>query len=313
GDLVLLEREGLWGNAWVGKSDLLVVEADESDGSLVRYSPAIGVALNLQRDHHEMDDVAQMFATLACQTRERFVCGEDQRLIALARDPMVFGTGDRAEVRGERIDLAAGGSSFEVEGVRFTLPVPGRHNVENALAAIAVCRTLDVPLAATPVPLAAFCGVGRRFQSLGRARGVEVVDDFAHNPAKIAAAIETAHRRARRVLAVYQPHGYGPTRFLRADFVDTFARSLAPADRLWMLEIFYAGGTAQRDFSSADVVAEIAARGRAAEFAPSREWLTSRIAGEAREGDLVLVMGARDPSLTELAKQVLRALRGCGD
>jgi UDP-N-acetylmuramate-alanine ligase len=113
-----------------------------------------------------------------------------------------------------------------------------------------------------------------------------------------------------RVLAVYQPHGYGPTRFLRRDFVETFATALRPVDRLWMLEVFYAGGTATRVFSAADIVAEIAARGAPAEFAPSREWLVERVAAEARAGDLVLVMGARDPSLTMLARKVLARLGG---
>src|SRR5262249_29784002 len=122
---------------------------------------------------------------------------------------------------------------------------------------------------------------------------------------KIAAAIRTAKLRAQRVLAVYQPHGYGPTRFLRRDLVATFSRELGPDDRLFMLEVFFAGGTARRDFSSADIVAEIAAFGTNAEFAPSREWLVDRIAQEARAGDLVLVMGARDPSLSELARIVM--------
>jgi UDP-N-acetylmuramate--alanine ligase len=107
------------------------------------------------------------------------------------------------------------------------------------------------------------------------------------------------------VLAIYQPHGYGPTRFLRRDFVTTFSRELGPEDHLFMLEVFYAGGTATRDFSAADIVAEIAASGVAAEFAPSREWLAARIAEEALPGDLVLVMGARDPSLSELARAIL--------
>src|SRR5204863_2592968 len=103
-------------------------------------------------------------------------------------------------------------------------------------------------------------------------------------------AIDSARRRARRVLAIYQPHGFGPTRFLRSALVEAFVTALAPDDRLWMLEIFYAGGTAQRDFSAADLVTEISARGRAAEFCASREHLIARVASAAREGDLVLVM-----------------------
>jgi UDP-N-acetylmuramate--alanine ligase len=310
GELLMLQRERLWGNAWHGASDLLVVEADESDGSLIHYLPAIGVVLNLQRDHKEMDEVAAMFGTLRTRTREAFVVGEGENLAPLAEGATVFGFGSRARVRGTDVELGPRTSRFRVDDVRFTLPIPGRHNVENALAAIAACRHVDVPLGTMVAPLAGFEGVGRRFQPLGVARGVEVVDDFAHNPAKLAASIATARARAGtgRVLAVYQPHGYGPTRFLRNDFVATFAEALRPEDALWMLEIYYAGGTATRDFSSADIVAEIVARGTAAEFAPTREWLVDRLAREAREGDLVLVMGARDPSLTDLARGILGAI-----
>jgi UDP-N-acetylmuramate--alanine ligase len=314
GDLVALQREGLWGNAFHGGSDLLVVEADESDGSLVRYRPAIGVVLNLQRDHKEMAEVAAMFATLRAHTREAFVVGEGEPLAALAEDATVFGFGAHATVRGEAVQLGPAASTFEARGVPFLLPVPGRHNVENALAAIATCDCLSVPLVEMATALAHFMGVGRRFQSLGSVGGVEVVDDFAHNPAKLVAAITTAQARVGavtppgRVLAIYQPHGYGPTRFLRRDFVETFASVLRSDDRLWMLEVYYAGGTASRDFSAADIVAEIAARGTVAEFAATRAVLVERVRCEARPGDLVLVMGARDPSLTDLARQILDAL-----
>ena len=308
GDLRLLQSQGLPGNAYAGASDLLVIEADESDGSLVRYAPAFGVILNLQRDHKEMNEVEAMFSTLRARVREVLVVGEDSNLDALAGASLRFGFSERAHVRGQDIELLPDDSRFRVEETIFTLPVPGAHNVANALAAIAACRTLGVTLAEMVAPLAAFQGVARRFQSLGVARGVEVVDDFAHNAAKVAASLKTARLRATRILAVFQPHGYGPTRFLRHDFVETFARELSTDDLLWMLEIHYAGGTATRDLSSADIVAEIAARGVAAEFAPSRDWLVERIAREARPGDLVLVMGARDPSLTTFAESILAAI-----
>ncbi len=308
GELVCLEEEGLWGNAWSGGSDLLVVEADESDGSLVRYRPALGVALNLTRDHKTEAEVLTMFEQFRNRTRDRFVCGEADALASLHPGSLLFGFGERAEVRATDVVLEAGGSAFTVNGTRVTLPVPGRHNVENALAALAVGLALGVPLAEFAAPLSRFRGVGRRFQSLGTARGVEVIDDFAHNPAKIAAAIDTAHRRARRVLAVFQPHGYGPTRFLREDLVETFCNTLGPEDRVWLLEIFYAGGTAVRDFSAADLVSDMADAGTAAEFATSREALIERITAEATPGDLVLVMGARDPSLTEFARTLLDRL-----
>ncbi|MBM3543033.1 MAG: hypothetical protein FJX44_00780 [Alphaproteobacteria bacterium] len=308
GDLPLLQTQGLPGNAYAGASDLLVVEADESDGSLVRYAPSIGVILNLQRDHKEMAEVAAMFSVLRARAREALVVGDAENLDSFAGGALRFGFSARADIRGEAVTLGASSSRFRVSGTAFELPVPGEHNVTNALAAIAACQIIGVPLADMAGPLAHFSGIGRRFQTIGRAGGIEVVDDFAHNAEKIAAAIRTAHLRAKRVLAVYQPHGYGPTRFLRPDFVATFSRELKPEDRLWMLEVFYAGGTAIRDFSAADIVAEIAAHGTAAEFAPSRDWLVERIAEVARPGDLVLVMGARDPSLTELAGKIVAAL-----
>ena len=308
GDLVLLQREGLWGNAWAGTSDLLVIEADESDGSLVRYQPAIGVVLNLSRDHKTESEVAAMFATLKSRTRERFVCYEEAALGELREGALVFGSGPRAQVRGSVSELRGDSSTFVIGGVTFTLPVPGAHNVDNALAAIATCQAVGVPLADMVAPLAAYQGVARRFQSLGLAHGVEVIDDFAHNPAKIRAALHTARLRGKRVLAIYQPHGYGPTRFLREDFVHTFATELRAQDRVWLLEIFYAGGTAVRDLSSADLVRDIVARGADAEFAPSREWLQARIAEVAEPGDLVLVMGARDPSLSTFAKGLVASL-----
>ncbi|TMQ69079.1 MAG: UDP-N-acetylmuramate--alanine ligase, partial [Candidatus Eisenbacteria bacterium] len=309
GELRELTRQGLIGNAFNDPgSELLVIEADESDGSLVHYEPAVGVVLNLQKDHKETSEVAALFERFRDHARESFVTGEDENLAVLARGAAeIFGFGPRATVRGEDLELGPGESRFTVAGERFRLPVPGRHNVANALAAIATARTLGVELSAMVAPLASFEGVARRFQSVGRTRGIEVVDDFAHNPAKLRAAIATARARARRVLAVYQPHGFGPTRFLRPDLVEAFAEALGPEDRLWLLEIFYAGGTARRDFSAAEIVAELRARDVKAEFT-TREALPLKLAAVAQSGDLVLLMGARDPSLTGLARNVLESL-----
>ncbi|WLT32962.1 L,D-transpeptidase family protein [Geothrix sp. PMB-07] len=316
GDLVALQRQGLWGNAWAGASDLLVIEADESDGSVVRYHAAVGVLLNLQRDHKEMEAVAEMFRTFRVQVRETAVVGEAENLRAFAGGSLVFGFGEGAQLRTEGLSLGAESSAFRVRNTDFRLPVPGRHNVENALAAIGACMALGVPLEAMVEPLSAFQGVARRFQVLGTRAGVTVVDDFGHNPAKVAASIRAAHLRLAaaggRLLAVFQPHGFGPLKFLRADFVESFSAELRAQDRLWFLDVFYAGGTAAKDISSGDVIGDLVARGVQAEHAPSRKWLVERLAAEAREGDLILIMGARDPSLTDLAKGILAALPGGG-
>jgi len=144
---------------------------------------------------------------------------------------------------------------------------------------------------------------------VGAAAGVQVIDDFAHNPDKIAASLAAARDRlgnsGGRVLAVFQPHGFGPTRFLRDALVETFAASLGPEDVLWLPEIYFAGGSVTRDISAGDLVDGIRGLGADARFLPARDDLPPAIAAEARPGDLVLVMGARDPSLTEFSRKIL--------
>lgn len=275
---------------------------------MVRYRPEVGVVLNLQKDHKDEAVVAGMFREFARNVHGALVLGEAGNLSDFRAGATVFGFGPGVQVRAEQVEHGPEMSRFTVEGVAFELNLPGRHNVENALAALAACRALGVPLGDMVAPLRDFKGVGRRFQVLGEARGVTVVDDFGHNPAKIAASLRTAHLRGGRILAVFQPHGFGPLRFLRADLVATFAVELHAGDRLWMLEAFYAGGTTIRDVSSADLVADLQAKGCAAAFAESREALVEALIGEARDGDLVLIMGARDPSLTELANTILARL-----
>ncbi len=308
GALVELEERGVPGNAWADpRGDLLVVEADESDGSLVRYAPWCGVVLNLQRDHKETAEVAAMFRTFRDRTAGPLICGEDANLDELRPDAR-FGFGPRADVRAEAVELRPDGSRFRVGGTPFELPTPGRHDVLNALAATAAATAAGASLPEVAAALQDFRGVARRFRVLGAARGVTVVDDFAHNPDKLRAALSAGRLRGGRILAVFQPHGFGPTRFLRDDLVAAFADALAPADVLWLPEIFFAGGTVTRDISSADLARGVSAAGRDARFVADRADLPALIAAEARAGDLVLVMGARDPSLTGLARDVLAAV-----
>jgi UDP-N-acetylmuramate--alanine ligase len=315
GALVELQRDGHLGNAWggdraaaPGARPWLVIEADESDGSLVRYHAWCGVILNLGRDHKEMAEVAAMFASFKANISGPLILGEDPNLDPLRDDAVTFGLGPRADLRAEHLDAGPRGSRFTVGGVPFTVPTPGRHDALNALAALAAGRAAGLPLADMAPPLATFGGVARRFQSLGTAGDVEVIDDFAHNPDKLRAALATARARSSRgrVLAIFQPHGYGPTRFLWNDLVAAFADELRPDDVLWLPEIFYAGGSAVRDISSAGLAEEIVRRGRDARFVADRTALATAVAAAARPGDLVLVMGARDPSLTDLGRQILR-------
>jgi UDP-N-acetylmuramate--alanine ligase len=314
GALADLRARGGLGNAAGprGEEKLLVIEADESDGSLVRYRPWCGVVLNLGLDHKSPAEVRAMFDTFADRTTGPLVVGAEENLADYAPAAVRFGIGPDPRPGVWAADVAAtpGGSTFTVDGVPFTVPTPGRHDVLNALAALAACRETGLGLADMAGPLAGFGGVARRFNVIGTAGGVTVIDDFAHNPDKIAAALETARDRAGdgRVLAVFQPHGYGPTRFLREALVATFAAALRDRDVLWLPEIYYAGGTVTRDVSSGDLVAAVRAGDRDARFVPERGDLTAAVAAEARPGDVVLVMGARDPSLTDFCRGILARL-----
>jgi UDP-N-acetylmuramate-alanine ligase len=312
GELLRLKEAGYLGNAWAGTSDWLVIEADESDGSLIHYEPWAGILLNLQRDHKEPAELARIFEVFRARTRGPFVVGEDSNLDPFRAGAVTFALSRRNGIWADSIELGRETSRFVVHesgdpscSASFELPLAGMHNVSNALGAIAMAVACGLALPEMIEPLRGFRGVARRFQVVGTARGIEVIDDFAHNAAKIAASLAAARPRGARILAVYQPHGFGPTRFLRHDLVEAFASNLRPSDRLYMPEIFYAGGTATKDISSRDLILEVNARGIPARFSALRKDLVEIIAAEARAGDVVLVMGARDPSLTTFCRQLL--------
>ncbi len=314
GALASLVAAGHPGNAWgpAPQADglpWLVIEADESDGSLVRYHPWCGLVLNLGLDHKTPAEIMAMFTTFRGNVTGPLVVADVPELASLHDGSRLFGAGSGPGTRAMDVQLLPDGSTFTIDKVPLRLQVPGAYNVLNATAAVAATAAAGVPVAETAAALAAFSGVARRFQSVGAAGGVEVIDDFAHNPDKIAAALAAARiRTTGRVLAVFQPHGFGPTRFLRDSLIETFGECLTPDDVLWMPEIFFAGGTVTRDISSADLIAGIAALSRDARFIPDREDLPAAIAAEAGPGDLVLVMGARDPSLTDFCRRIVGQL-----
>jgi UDP-N-acetylmuramate--alanine ligase len=307
--LVTLENKGLIGNAFRGKSDFLVIEADESDGTLPKYAPHIGVLLNLGKDHKEISELREIFDKFKGRSAQFVVNADQENLAEFCGDALTFGF-ETGNIRGRNLELFPDRCRFTVEDAEFDVPVPGRHNAENALAATAAAVAAGATAAEAAAALSIFRGVYRRFQSVGEARGVSVVDDYAHNPDKVSAAMAAAHLRSKRVLAVFQPHGYGPTRFLKTEFIDAFSRALGPEDVLWMPEIYYAGGTATKDISAENLVEGVSAAGRDARFVAERSAICEKIASEARAGDLVLVMGARDPSLSDFAKSVLAGLVG---
>ena len=153
-------------------------------------------------------------------------------------------------------------------------------------------------------------GVARRFTIYRTAKKVTVVDDFAHNPAKIAAVVKAARGLAERIIAIYQPHGFGPTRFLKNDYVATFRQILHDHDALYLLPIYYAGGTANKNISSEDIIRELGSIPFAALAIADRNALLARLSNTVKQGDCVLLMGARDPSLASFAKSIVELFGG---
>jgi UDP-N-acetylmuramate--L-alanine ligase len=306
-----LSAAGHWGNAWGGAGKWLVIEADESDGSLVRYSPEIGVMLNLDRDHKELSELREIFSTFRERSKVFLVHGDRPECVEIG-GPAARTFGFTRSVLPLPQDMVLGADfvSFRLGSVPFRIPFPGRHTVENALAALAAAHLAGADLEAGARALAAFQGVGRRHELVGKARGVAVFDDFGHNPAKVEAALEAAHAVAGngRVLAIFQPHGYGPLKFLLEDFASSFARALKPGDDFWISPVYDAGGTADRSVSSRDLADKIRALGHEVRCPGTRAEVAAQVAAQARPGDVVYSMGARDPELPAFAKSLLESI-----
>jgi UDP-N-acetylmuramate--alanine ligase len=305
--LVSIIKQGRIGNAKVGAGDWLVIEADESDGSIVQYKPELGLLLNVDKDHKEIDVLMSVFETFRNNSK-RFVVNRSHPLAAqLSKDASLdfavdASTGAAYIASGFKQDGLS--ISFQINGVDFKLQLVGRHNMENALAATAMAAQAGVSLETCAETLRHYEGIYRRHQVLGQKKGVWVIDDYAHNPVKCAAAIEACQPIAPKVIAWFQPHGYGPTKFLRNDFVTEIAKVLRPTDEIWMSEIFYAGGTTTKDISSADLINDLRALGKPAHFIADRNDLVDALQSRLTANSVLLLMGARDPSLEQFAKNV---------
>lgn len=310
--LTRLIKQGKIGNAKNGKSNWLVIEADESDGSIVQYKPEVGLLLNVDKDHKEINVLMEIFATFKNNTQKLFVVNQSNALAKKLSQNIVndFSVDENSGAGYIEKNFVQYGLqiSFSVNNVSFLLNQVGKHNMENALAAVAVANQIGVPLNICADALKNYEGIYRRHQVLGNKNGVWLIDDYAHNPAKCAASIEACKYIAPKVIAWFQPHGYTPTKFLRNDFVKELAAALRPEDEIWMSEIFYAGGTTEKDISSNDLVNDLRALGANAFFVDNRNDFLKEAKTHFTANCVLLLMGARDPSLENFAKSTWEAL-----
>lgn len=309
--LVSIIKGGKIGNAKVGLGEWLVIEADESDGSIVQYHPEIGLLLNVDKDHQEIDELMNIFGIFKNNSKKFIVNQSNELARQLSQNEQQdFSSDESAEAGYIATNFKQEGFSieFKIQSSKFKINSIGRHNMENALAAVAVANPIGVDLETCASALKNYEGIYRRNQVLGNKHGVWVIDDYAHNPVKCAAAIAACQLVAPKVIAWFQPHGYGPTRFLRADFVKEISAVLRSADEIWMSEIFYAGGTAVKDISANDLINDIKASGKNAFFVEDRNCFLETARPHLSADSVLLLMGARDPGLEQFAKDIFEKL-----
>ena len=306
-------------SALIGGPDLFVSEVDESDGSIARYDPTVAVVSNISLDHKSMEELRDLFGGFTGRAAKAVLNLDNvetqalaQRLpsdkvitFALGEEPATLNAHDLEPLpTGMRFGVTESGGEMRL----LELQVPGAHNAANALAAIGAVRAIGVPLTEAIAALESFTGIRRRMEVVGTANGVTVIDDFAHNPDKIAATLKTLHAFDGRLLILFQPHGFGPLRLMKNEFIDGFAGLLRAEDVLLMPEPVYFGGTTDRSVGSEDIASGVRAAGREAQALPTREACGDRLVELARPGDRIIIMGARDDTLSTFAAALLDRL-----
>jgi UDP-N-acetylmuramate--alanine ligase len=309
--LTRLIDQGKIGNAAFGEGEWLILEADESDGSIVQYHPEIGLLLNVDKDHQEIEALMELFSTFK-NNSNNFIVNLSHPLSASlsASSNFDFSYTDSAnnKIQATGFNQVGVSITFYIKDVLFSMNLIGKHNMENALAAIAVAASIGVPYKLSAEALKNYKGIYRRHQVYGIKGGVTLIDDFAHNPVKCARSIEACQPISEKLIAWFQPHGYGPTKFLRHDFVVELAKVMRPQDEIWMSEIYYAGGTAVKDISAGDLINDLKSKGGNAFFVANREMLIDNMRPHFTSSTTLLLMGARDPSLGGFAKDIWELL-----
>ena len=306
-------------SALAGSPTAYVSEVDESDGSIALYRPSVAVVTNISLDHKSLNELHMLFGEFVARADVAVINADDQNsapLLAHAQRrqaTVTVGFAIDADIRASDFVASADGScvAVTVDGERHELRInmPGRHNVANALAAIAATRAAGVSVADAVAALAGFAGLARRYEVIGTANGITVIDDFAHNPDKVAATLAAVATLPGRALLLFQPHGYGPLRQMGTELAAAFATGMRADDQLWVCDPVYFGGTVDRSVGSAAFVAAIVAGGGDAVYLPARDDCAAAMIVAARNGDRLIVLGARDDTLTDVARGMLAAIR----
>lgn len=302
----------------VGTGNAFVSEVDESDGSIALYTPTVAVVTNISLDHKPLAELRSLFGSFVQSARIAVLNldnEETRALVPLASEKLTYSLDNPdADIIASGIRALSDGSEFCLHDERKNtvvacrIQLPGRHNVSNALAALASAVAAGIPLDAAARFISGFSGIKRRFDVIGTANEITVIDDFAHNPDKIAATFNTLHEFPGRIIVMFQPHGYGPLKLMGRELIESFAEAMHVEDILIMPDPAYYGGTTSREVGSSDIVRAIASRGRTAIYQEHRSDCLEIMNRLAIPGDRIVVMGARDDTLSDFAKEVLDRL-----
>lgn len=312
-------------SARVGSGNVFVSEVDESDGSIALYRPDVAVVNNISLDHKSLDELRDLFDDFAARAKVVVLNDDDrecydlQLRLALRDDGvetqiLTFGLGHSPDLTCDQDSIVEGPTGITADVIdardltrhHLQLAQPGLHNLSNALAAIAAASAAGVAVSTAVAALCSFTGLARRFEIVGTSpSGVTVIDDFGHNPEKCAATLRTLKTHPGRVIAFFQPHGYGPLRQMGHELAEVFARLLGPDDLTVLCDPVYFGGTVDRSEGSERIIRLIREHGGKAEYIPSREDCGRYMAELARSGDRIVIMGARDDTLSLFAREVL--------
>jgi|CXWL01.1.fsa_nt_gi UDP-N-acetylmuramate--alanine ligase len=311
--------DALFASALVGKGHAFVSEVDESDGSIAAYEPTIAVVNNIALDHKSMDELRALFSGFVNKAEIAVLNLDNEETAALLLKTKVRTR--TFSLRSGLADLHATNQVPAPDGVSFTalerdgrasaevrLNVPGDHNVANALAALSAARAYGLTLKDAAAALDGFAGTKRRLEIVGTMGGVTIIDDFAHNPDKITATLKTLHVFPGRLLILFQPHGYGPLKLMKGEFIECFAQNMAAEDVLILPDPAYFGGTVDRAVTSENIAAGVRARGLQALAFAERAACGDKLIELAEPGDRILVMGARDDTLSVFATELMARL-----
>lgn len=294
------------GNSLAGKSDFLIVEACESDGSIVNYRPSYSIISNLRLDHNSIEKTAEMFEALSKNTKEMVIINSDDENLSRCNfnKAINFSIDTDSDYKAEAIEYQPFATTFNLHGINFRLSLPGKHNLYNALSCIAMLSEIGTKLEDIHQILSDFAGLDRRFDVYLNNGQNLVIDDYAHNPHKIENLMESMKKICKSICYIFQPHGFGPTRLMKQEYIEVFIRHLRKEDYLFLLPIYYAGGTSLKDISSDDLCREIKAAGRSVEVLTERSSVFKRL----NSWDTYVVFGARDESLADFAKEIAFSL-----